>query len=283
MKLDPRIRKELMRRAGKETCARQMWSAYLAFLERCPDLPDHAPGTGVHHILWRSEYPQYRARRWNLIRLSHADHTAASALMLGAEPHNVDLFYGFNIASRIIDRSWSPQHPEKVVSEYTDDNRSLKELAHQHGIHASTMWKFMKRRSVQTPRLSSFRPSTSEALRILHAYAEKASLAQIRREFHVGRDALQTFLTKRGVYIRDVGSAISRAKTKSLGQKLEQEIQRVYLSGRSGLWICSRYGISSCWLNSFLSRSGIRIRSRSEAARLRRANEATRGWSRRPT
>jgi hypothetical protein len=57
------------------------------------------PDSEVHHILWRSEYPESVDCDWNKIRLTRDDHRAASALAWAAEPDNIKLAAGFTTFS----------------------------------------------------------------------------------------------------------------------------------------------------------------------------------------
>jgi len=120
MRLAAQIRTELMRRAGKDARAAQMWRAYIAFLEVCPVLPEHTPETAVHHILWRAEYPKFIKAKWNLIRLQHADHTAAAALALAAEPNNDSLCSGYWATYKLRGggKRWIPENAKELTRLY---------------------------------------------------------------------------------------------------------------------------------------------------------------------
>lgn len=132
MILHNRIRKELMKRAKNDVRSIAMWEAYIRFLEKSPDLAKHERGTSVHHILWQSDYPQYKDEKWNLIRLSNRDHTTASALMLGAEPINNALYSGFNFAATITGAgAWNPTEKQRkrIVNLYTCRFKSTSHIA----------------------------------------------------------------------------------------------------------------------------------------------------------
>src|SRR5260370_10132368 len=97
-----------------------MWQAYLRFLEACPSIPEHTPETAVHHILWRANYLKFVKSPWNLIRLTHEDHTAAAALALAAEPDNGNLRAGFDATYKMRGSTlrWKTKNPKEIAHLY---------------------------------------------------------------------------------------------------------------------------------------------------------------------
>jgi predicted DNA-binding protein YlxM (UPF0122 family) len=149
--LDERIWKHLSRRANGNANAAMMFHMYVTFLECRPFLQDNTPNTAVHHILWRAEYPEYIKSKWNLIRLSNEDHTAAAALALSAEPHNGILRAAFYATYRIVggSRRWRPENPAEVIRLYQTDLLSLKKLEKRFGVDRCAVKNFLKRNKVE--------------------------------------------------------------------------------------------------------------------------------------
>lgn len=97
--IDSRVEQILQKRAAGSRRALALWMAYLLFLSCCPSPSANHPDSEVHHILWRSEYPEFVDCDWNKIRLTRDDHRAASALAWAAEPDNIKLAAGFTTFS----------------------------------------------------------------------------------------------------------------------------------------------------------------------------------------
>ena len=162
-------------------------------------------------MLWRSEYPQYRNCGWNLIRLSHADHTAASALMLGAEPDDPYLFGGFNACSKMgIDgpvNLWRPSKSaeRQIIRLYLRERRSPRVIAKRFGTSAPVVRAFLKRIGIKLRSLSeSHRWPLAESVEkeVLRLYLNGSGVVQIGAKFGVGWRTVRKFLRQSNIKLR---------------------------------------------------------------------------------
>lgn len=269
MKIDSRIRKELMRRASKDTHALRMWRAYITFLEACPRLAEHTPGTAIHHILWRAEYPQFKKCRWNLIRLRHADHTAASALMLGAEPHNAKLSAGFHICSKILSipfNTWVPTEIQtrEIVRLYRE-GWIPRHIGEKFGRSEAPIIRILKSNGVKIRGISEairWNPSESQAKRIVRLYKAGLSTTLIGKNFGFVGPVISRVLKGRGVKVRGDGPT-PWAPT----DPQTNEIIRLYRNKRTPKHIGKKFGFGSHTIARVLKDSGVKIRSRGESQR----------------
>jgi len=267
MKLDSRIRKELTRRANGDRRAVAMWRAYVRFLEGCLVLKEHAPGTAVHHILWRAEYPRYIKSKWNLIRLTHEDHTAAAALALAAEPHNENLRQGFTATLRMSGTNqhlaWKPKNPKEVIRLYLS-GQSREQLGKRFGVSGWTVCKFLRRVSVPIRTIGEaqkWRPKNIQEI-VDMRQKEKMSVETIAKKCGVCRVTIRRLLMEQGV-----------TRLKIIGRppwepKNPQKAINLYKRGYSVKELAPKYKVSWLTFLKFLRRSGVQIRKQGETQRL---------------
>jgi hypothetical protein len=150
MKLSPRIQKELVCRAGRDPRAIRMWTAYITFLEHCPLLVEHTPGTAIHHILWQKEYPKFVKSTWNTVRLRHADHVAAAALALAAEPDNSVLVRGYASTLTMcgVRAGWKPTNSKEMIRLYLEGKWTPARIGKKCGVSAHSVYDFLRRNGV---------------------------------------------------------------------------------------------------------------------------------------
>jgi hypothetical protein len=263
-----RIWAELKRRAAGDEWALAMWRAYISFLESRPKLSADAPDTAVHHILWRAEYPRYIKSNWNLIRLTHDDHTAAAALMLAAEPRNGKLRDGFRITYKISGNNlrWRPKNPREVIHFY-QENRSLKISARKFNVSGRTIKNFLRRHGIKIlrPDGRTFRWRPRNPNNIIRFYEEGQTLVALGKRFNVTEHAVRNFLNRNGVKRRGMSEA--RFWKPRNAKKLIQSYKR----GQSLTGLGTGFGVSYNTVHRFLNREGVRVRGRSEAIKLAKA------------
>lgn len=265
-----RIWKELKRRANGDSRALAMWRAYVDFLQSRPTLPDNTPDTAVHHILWRSEYPKYVKSEWNLIRLTHEDHTAAAALALAAEPDNGSLRTGFAATYRMAgtSKTWKPANPKKVIHLY-EQGHPAREVGETYGISAGTVLSFLQRSGVRIRNNSeakSWMPKNPQS--VIHLYEQGYSQQDIGKKFGKGHGAITHFLQKRGVQIRRRDECMIWKPTNP------ELVIADYLGGQSARQIAKQFSIHARRVLGFLRRNKISIRSRDESNRISKQNRA---------
>lgn len=256
-----------MRRAGSDARAIQMWKAYIAFLERCPVLPDRTPGTAVHHILWRAGYPPFKNSSWNLLRLRHADHTAASALMLSAEPSNPKLVRGYvsTLTMCGVRVAWRPRNSKELIRLYVDRQWTLRRLAKKYKVGYAAVKRNLLEHGVPLRCLSEifrWRPTERIAAQVVRSYKNGKSVNTLTQRFHISQKAVRGLLIRRGITLRSMREA--RLKQVCNPQKLVMlYVKNVWNLDR----LAARFKASPMRVRRILLDHGVKLRTRSEARR----------------
>jgi hypothetical protein len=269
------VEKELFLRSRDNPRSTQMWRAYISFLENCPYLETWTPNSVVHHILWRAEYPQFVKSKWNLIRLSHDDHTAAAALMLGAEPKNRGLLDGFKFTSKLtagIRPSWQPKNPRRVIRLYTKERWSAARIGCKFKVGIYRVIHFLRRNKIEISsrnhgRSLLFRFSKKEIKQMIRMYLrELKTSVVIGKKFGLSSSGVMSILRRNNVPIRDL--SISHQSHQWFAQQTKTAI-RLYTKKFWGTERIGRYlNIPEGCVAGHLIRNGIRIRTQSEASKL---------------
>lgn len=268
-----RIWKELKRRANGDSRALAMWRAYVDFLQSRPTLPDNTPNTAVHHILWRSEYPKYVKSEWNLIRLTHEDHTAAAALALAAEPDNGSLRTGFSATYKMAGtaRTWKPANPKKVIRLY-EQGHSANEIGKKFGTDCMTVIHFLKRSGVRTRGIKEsqawYTENPSLAIKALRLYEQGYSAREIAKKYGTSDGVITRFLRYSGVSVRSQYEYLIWKPTNP------DVVISMYLSGQTYRQIAEQFDVSLGRVGNFLRRNKVPIRSRVESNRISNRNRA---------
>ncbi len=264
--LNPRIRKELRQRTGKDICATKRWDEYISFLENRPTLYEHTPNTDVHHILWRSEYERFEDSGWNLIRLSYPDHIVASALMYAAEPSNPNLKHGL-IALLSSNRSALKLQPvtDEVIRLYVYKHWSAERIAKKLKTTGGTVGKHLKRNRVLVRGFGShalWYPKNEKE--VIHLYVDKLwGIIRIGKRYGIGQTRVKNFLLRMGIPLRTKREALRLLY--NWNPKHPKNVKELYLSGYSSVEIGKRYNVSGASVCKFLRREGVEIRSVKEA------------------
>ena len=288
MKLNSRIKKELFKRPSMNYRSTMLWRAYLLFLESCPNLPTDTPGSALHHILWRSEYPRFIDCQWNIIRLSYSDHAAAAALALGAEPENKKLWYGFRATYKMYGtpRRWKPRNAKEIIRLYEEERWSMSRLGLKFGIDVGAVRRWLKRNGIKTRGYSEqsiWFPKTAD--KIIQLYTkEKWSLSKLGKRYKVSCSTVRHFLSRNGVLIRTLseqalGKKLSPSQKKNIGvantwKPLNPErIISMYYEGYTIQKLSRKYNKTRTTIKLFLLRNKVTLRSRSASQIIRRKKE----------
>jgi hypothetical protein len=257
-----------MRRAGKDPRAATMWQAYISFLEACPSLPEHTPGTAVHHILWRSEYPKYLKSPWNLIRLRHEDHTAAAGLALAAEPNNDNLFSGYWATYKLRGGSkrWKPKNSKELIRLYVVERWSPERLGKKFGVAACVVLRYLKRNGVTTRSNGEARrwvPTAAAGRKVMQRYLNGEAPSSIAKSVGVSATGVRRFLLFQGVTLRTRGKSQEIRRTPV--ESVVSEIITLYIKGWSLRRVAKNLGVSYERVRITLRRNGIKVRSLEDA------------------
>ena len=275
MKLHPKIQAELLRRAGDDARAAQMWRAYIAFLELCPVLPEYTPMTAVHHILWRSEYPKFISTAWNLIRLQHEDHTAAAALALAAEPNNDSLFSGYWATYKLRGGSkrWIPKKSKELIRLYEVKRWTPERLGKKYGVAACVILRYLKRNRIETRSNGEARrwvPTPRTGRQVMRRYLGGETPSSIGKSFGKSATGVRRYLTFRGIQLRTRGK--SQEIRREPSESMQREIVRLHLKGWSLRAVSENLGVSFERVRITLRRNGIKPRSVWETRRMPKAS-----------
>jgi len=227
-----------------------MWRAYIRFLETRPLLAESTSGTAVHHILWRSQYLKYVKNPWNLIRLRHADHAAAAALALVAEPNNKSLRTGFNATYKLAGTSkqWSPKNPKEVIYLYLEKRWSLKRIGKKYGVGPDAVRGYLQREYV----LIRSNSESHLGIKVSTETRKKQSKAHMGNKYCLGFKHSKKTLEK-------------MSENRRWKPYNSEELIRLYLEEELSIQqIAKKYNIGERTVSKFFRRRKIRIRTSGE-------------------
>ena len=263
-----------MRRAGKDARAAQRWRAYIAFLEACPTLSEHAPGTAVHHILWRAEYPKYVKSSWNLIRLRHEDHTAAAALALAAEPDNDHLLAGFWATYKLRggNQQWRPKNSKELIRLYEVNRWSPERLGKKFDAAACVVLRYLKRNGISTRTNGEARrwvPPVSTGKKVIQRYLNGETPSSIAKSVNKSVTGVRRFLRFHEIPLRTRGKSQEIRRTPA--ESVVNEMLNLYKKGWSLRRIAKNLGVPYERVRITLRRGGVKCRTLVEAWATRKA------------
>lgn len=259
---NPIIWRELQRRTNGNPRALAMWEVYVAFIKTAPVIPPHVSGTAVHHILWRAEYPQFTKSKWNLVRLTNEDHTAAAALMLAAEPTNAALIRGhaatLKLAAINLNLAWRPENPEHIVHLYQIKRWTATKIGEKHGVSAGIVRAFLRRNGVSfrtSAEAQLWEPEERHRSAVIHLYiVKKWTSERIGKKYDACGSSIVKFLKRNGVTIRPRGGIHPPWEPSNRAEAI-----RLYREGKSASALADKYGVSDCTIQKFLKRNGVQL------------------------
>lgn len=249
-----------MLRAQGDPQAIALWDAYLAFLKSCPELSDKV-GTAVHHILWRAEYPQFKTAKWNLIRLSHKNHTRASALLVAAEPTSPKLLTSLTLVSGKTTigpvQSRLLKFKDEILEWYIKDGWTVHRLAKRFRTSHGPLAVFLRHHGVvlrSVASLNLWKPKNPNE--VIRLYVNEGwRTKDIGKKYKVSAHPVLAFLRRHNIPIRRPGYRLGWSP-RNPDDVISLYVDKKWTTGA----IAKRFRVSDSSVDRFLQRHNIACR-----------------------